>query len=129
MSRHERRDMIDRGQHELSAVQPAVSCLTISWSSAYWISPAQADVAVFELTGLVDKQNLLTPSLGLEDRRRPSGSAVRPTRSTGRRVQRLLLTDVASYGHLPPTGDHHAGFLSQAGGLPAQRTLRYRICG
>ena len=62
MSRHERRDMIDRGQCELSVVRQC-ELLDISRSSVYY-SPVQLDEYELELMGLIDKQYLLTPFYG-----------------------------------------------------------------
>ena len=62
MSRHERRDMIDRGQPELSVVRQC-ELLDISRSSVYY-SPVQLDEYELELMRLIDKQYLLTPFYG-----------------------------------------------------------------
>ena len=62
MSRHERRDMIDRGQCELSVVRQC-ELLDISRSSVYY-SPVQLDEYELELMRLIDKQYLLTPFYG-----------------------------------------------------------------
>ena len=62
MSRHERRDMIDRGQCELSVVRQC-ELLDISRSSVYY-SPVQLDEYELELMRLIDKQYLLIPFYG-----------------------------------------------------------------
>ena len=62
MSRHERRDMIDWGNCELSVVRQC-ELLDISRSSVYY-SPVQASEYELELMGLIDKQYLLTPFYG-----------------------------------------------------------------
>ena len=62
MSRHERRDMIDRGHCELSVVRQC-ELLDISRSSVYY-SPVQLDEYELELMRLIDKQYLLTPFYG-----------------------------------------------------------------
>ncbi len=62
MSRHERRDMIDRGHSGLSIVRQC-ELLNISRSSVYY-SPAEASEHELELMRLMDKQYLLTPFYG-----------------------------------------------------------------
>ncbi len=62
MSRHERRDMSDRGHPELSVVRQC-ELLDISRSSVY-CSPVQADEYELELMGQIDKQYVLTPFYG-----------------------------------------------------------------
>ena len=62
MSRHERRDMIDRGHCEISVVRQC-ELLDISRSSVYY-SPVQVNEYELELMRLIDKQYLLTPFYG-----------------------------------------------------------------
>lgn len=60
MSRHERRDMVDRSHPELSVVRQC-GLLDISRSSVYY-NPVPASEYELELMGLIDRQYLQTPS-------------------------------------------------------------------
>ncbi len=86
MSRHERRDMIDRGQPELSVVRQC-ELLDISRSSVYY-SPVQADEYELELMGLTDKQYLLTLFYG--SRKMAAWLRGQGHQVNRKRVQRLM---------------------------------------
>ena len=62
MSRHKRRDMIDRGHGDLSVVRQC-ELLDISRSSVYY-NPVQVGEYELELMGLIDRQYLQTPFYG-----------------------------------------------------------------
>ena len=86
MSRHERRDMIDRGRPELSVVRQC-ELLDISRSSVYY-SPVQASEYELELMGLIDKQYLRTPFYG--SRKMAAWLMGQGHQVNRKRVQRLM---------------------------------------
>ena len=86
MSRHERRDMIDRGHCELSVVRQC-ELLDISRSSVYY-SPVQASEYELELMGLIDKQYLRTPFYG--SRKMAAWLRGQGHQVNRKRVQRLM---------------------------------------
>ena len=86
MSRHERRDMIDRGHSELSVVRQC-ELLDISRSSVYY-SPVQASEYELELMELIDKQYLLTPFYG--SRKMAAWLKGQGYQVNRKRVQRLM---------------------------------------
>ena len=86
MSRHERRDMIDRGRPELSVVRQC-ELLDISRSSVYY-SPVQASEYELELMGLIDKQYLRTPFYG--SRKMAAWLRGQGHQVNRKRVQRLM---------------------------------------
>ncbi len=86
MSRHKRRDMIDRGHGDLSVVRQC-ALLDISRSSVYY-SPVQVGEYELELMGLIDRQYLQTPFYGS---RKMTASLRRQGHHVNRkRVQRLM---------------------------------------
>ena len=86
MSRHERRDMIDRGYAELSVVRQC-ELLDISRSSVYY-NAVQASEYELGLMGLIDRQYLQTPFYGS---RKMTASLRRQGHHVNRkRVQRLM---------------------------------------
>jgi len=86
MSRHERRDMIDRCHDELSVVRQC-ELLDISRSSVYY-NPVQVGEYELELMGLIDRQYLHTPFYGS---RKMAASLKRQGHQVNRkRVQRLM---------------------------------------
>ena len=86
MSRHERRDMIERCHGELSVVRQC-ELLDISRSSVYY-SPLQASEYELELMGLIDKQYLLTPFYG--SRKMAAWLKGQGYQVNRKRVQRLM---------------------------------------
>ena len=86
MSRHERRDIIDRGRPELSMVRQC-ELLDISRSSVYY-SPVQASEYELELMGLIDKQYLRTPFYG--SRKMAAWLRGQGHQVNRKRVQRLM---------------------------------------
>ena len=86
MSRHERRDMIDRCHGELSVVRQC-ELLDISRSSVYY-SPVQASEYELELMELIDKQYLLTPFYG--SRKMAAWLKGQGYQVNRKRVQRLM---------------------------------------
>ena len=86
MSRHERRDIIDRGHSELSVVRQC-ELLDISRSSVYY-NPVEASEYELGLMGLIDRQYLQTPFYGS---RKMTACLRRQGHQVNRkRVQRLM---------------------------------------
>ena len=83
MSRHERRDMNDRGNPEVSVARQC-ELVDISRSSVYY-SPFQADEHESELMGLIDADTLFYGSRKMAVWLRGQGNQV-----NRKRVQRLM---------------------------------------